>query len=647
MPAIVQRPLEKGPAFYVDPLKGDDARDGAAAQPWKTINHALRQLNPGDTLILRGGTYFENVYCAAAGTADKPITIRSFPGERAIIDGGMPVYQTNAAAWEPFAGGGEGEYVSTQTYRNIRDVVGLFADSNIGLQTYWDLESFRASDVFGDPRYLEHTGGGEALTGYCGPGLWYDKTTGLIHIRLAHTHLPPLDTYQYDNVNYTGETDPRKLPLVIAPFNSVPLYVDQAMHVRFQDIVVRGGAYKTVNLNFGVNIEFDRCSFYGGTYVVWAKSTGPLKMTNCGIYGMIPPWGFRSENILSVYSSYEYPPFLPDKKGYKHISRLPTHALLATEGGFEFETFYYPRNHHWEIANCEFADGHDGPYLSGYDIRFHHNWVDRTQDDGVYISSPSPGFTHSVYIHENYLSAGVSAIGAHGRGGPGGDIYIYRNIMDLRRPMHINRPTPKNPDGKFGLGHSVYFRHGKFLSGENLHFYQNTALIGGITYAGSMWDAGPGAKSRVFNNLVLYREGYPTRWVKAEVEGIDLQMDGNLHWALKVAAAASTNYFTARFALHPAGTNQNEVLAGWEIHSFSADPKLQVLQADWRTANDYRLLPGSAAIGKGVPLPKEYEDPLRPAWDSSPDIGALPSGTAPLRVGIDGRVTAGDLSVPK
>ena len=29
---------------------------------------------------------------------------------------------------------------------------------------------------------------------YCGPGLWYDRTTGHIHARLAHTHLPPPTT---------------------------------------------------------------------------------------------------------------------------------------------------------------------------------------------------------------------------------------------------------------------------------------------------------------------------------------------------------------------------------------------------------------------------------------------------------------------
>ena len=44
---------------------------------------------------------------------------------------------------------------------------------------------------------------------YCGPGVWYDRETGRIHARLSHTNSPaPV-------ANYRGETDPRKLPLVL------------------------------------------------------------------------------------------------------------------------------------------------------------------------------------------------------------------------------------------------------------------------------------------------------------------------------------------------------------------------------------------------------------------------------------------------
>jgi len=35
----------------------------------------------GDTLYLRAGSYFENIYCALTGTEKSQITIRSYPGD--------------------------------------------------------------------------------------------------------------------------------------------------------------------------------------------------------------------------------------------------------------------------------------------------------------------------------------------------------------------------------------------------------------------------------------------------------------------------------------------------------------------------------------------------------------------------------------
>jgi len=371
IPRVPDRPLSRGPKFFVDGAKGDDAGPGTKRKPWCTINRALKKLRPGDTLCLRGGTYFENVYCAVAGTKEKPITIRAYPGERVIIDGGIPEFQREpVAAWTPNPEGGEGESVSARAYPNIRDVVGLFGDSNIGLQTYWYLIDLRATGELwiNDEETM-------VKPVWCGPGLHYDKQTGRIHCRLAHTRLKLPEEAGHTVVNYTGETDPRRLPLVIAPFNSTPILVDQAMYVRFQDLVFRGGGYVTVDLRFGVGLEFDHCTIFAGSYGVWAKNTGPLKMTHCGVHGMIAPWMFRTENVMYSYSGTTYPPFVGEgpvaqeragdkrerpKRMRRHISRLPTHAILATPGGYEFETFYTPHNHDWDISYCEFTDSHDG-----------------------------------------------------------------------------------------------------------------------------------------------------------------------------------------------------------------------------------------------------------------------------------------------
>lgn len=111
-----------GRCFYIDP-DGADAGDGSFASPFRSPQAAVRRAGPGDVIYLRGGVYDDdnahdaaprvwadssqgtirgivsvaNVrlpswagatdYRVASGTEAAPIVVRSFPGERACIDG--------------------------------------------------------------------------------------------------------------------------------------------------------------------------------------------------------------------------------------------------------------------------------------------------------------------------------------------------------------------------------------------------------------------------------------------------------------------------------------------------------------------------------------------------------------------------------
>ena len=89
--------------YYVSP-SGSDLGTGTIDSPWQHIAYALcggsyhcpiKTTNPntpvaGDTLYLRGGTYYENnIYINNSGTAGSPITIKNYPGETPVIDGGF------------------------------------------------------------------------------------------------------------------------------------------------------------------------------------------------------------------------------------------------------------------------------------------------------------------------------------------------------------------------------------------------------------------------------------------------------------------------------------------------------------------------------------------------------------------------------
>jgi len=632
LPKPNSRAFAIGQGLFVDSARGNDSAAGSKEQPWRTINHALKQLKAGNTLYLRGGVYHENVYCAVAGTKDAPITVRGYPGERAIIDGGMPEFLNDSAhAWVPYPQGAPGEFRSAKAYGNIRDVVGLFGDTHIGLQTYWHAMDLRTANELwiDDPEKKIMV-----KPIYCGPGLFYDRQTGYIHCRLAHTHLDVLG-----KDNYRGETDPRKLPLIIAPFKSVPLFVDGAMHVRFQDLVIRGAGFNSVVLQTGINLEFDNVVIFCGSYGLRARSTGPLRFVNSAIHGMIPPWAWRDENGLYTYSPTYYDPFVPAPRptNERNIARLPTHAVLVTEGSYEFEIFYYPHNHDWEIAHSEFTDGHDGVYLSGSNIRFHHNWVDRMQDDGIYLSSPSQFFNREVHIYQNLLTRIFTAFACNSLGGPGGNVYVYRNIVDQRAGVPFNRPTPTEPRGRIFAGH-IFLTHGSDVRNiEAIHFYQNTFLtpLSNAGFAGRTWvSTVPGTRRSIFNNLCIYLNQYPDMLLTS-APAHDLQIDGNLHWCAAANAKPPNAFLEAVRKCAGSEKSKKNYAPGWAANDFVADPRLVSFSLDPTIAIDYRLKADSPAVGKGVVLPKNLPDPLRPIGSARPDIGALPPGAESLRVGRD------------
>jgi Right handed beta helix region len=74
--------------YYVSP-SGSDSNAGTSTAPWRTFSFATPKLRPGDTLILRNGTYGPlELNCAAGqlnGQAGQPITIKAENERQALI----------------------------------------------------------------------------------------------------------------------------------------------------------------------------------------------------------------------------------------------------------------------------------------------------------------------------------------------------------------------------------------------------------------------------------------------------------------------------------------------------------------------------------------------------------------------------------
>jgi len=76
--------------FYVDTnsQNSNDSNNGTLNAPWKTIQHAVDNAMPGDTVFIRKGTYYENIISQRSGNVTEGyIVFSAYPLETPVIDG--------------------------------------------------------------------------------------------------------------------------------------------------------------------------------------------------------------------------------------------------------------------------------------------------------------------------------------------------------------------------------------------------------------------------------------------------------------------------------------------------------------------------------------------------------------------------------
>ena len=75
-------------AIYYVAKSGSDTNNGSETHPWLTIQHAVDQVDGGDTVYVKSGVYNELVTFNRSGSqTDGYIVVQNAPGEAAVIDG--------------------------------------------------------------------------------------------------------------------------------------------------------------------------------------------------------------------------------------------------------------------------------------------------------------------------------------------------------------------------------------------------------------------------------------------------------------------------------------------------------------------------------------------------------------------------------
>ncbi len=602
LPAASARPLGTERQLFVDAARGDDANDGSEARPWKTVQHAARRVNPGETVVLRGGAYYEHVEWQASGTAGKPVTLRTHPGELAILDGGFrEFFESPVEAWEPVEGGAPGEFRSRKEYPGVERALGNFGDSWLPLYPYLRLIDLRAENEYWN------IGGklSDEKGVYCGPGLAVDPATRRIHVRLAHTKMEVPAGLRVTYRHYRGETDPRKLPLVVAGRPVPALRMAGARHVRVLDLVVRGATRKSLEIDGCEDVELDHVTVYGGQPALSVSGTARFRLLHSALRGLCAPWAFRTIKY-----------------------RGPAPYLFVARGGAR-------QNEDFEVAFSEFTDSHDFLLPSVKGFRFHHNLVDNHNDDGIYLSADPANVDLRVF--QNRIARCLTTFAFYGTYPVGNGVHIHRNVFDFRPPVHYHHPAEpgkESGDNQARIGGD----HGG-PTWEPMFAYHNTVLLdraGGWRTAAETWGGHTkGTVRRVFNNLFVQSNGMPALPFPAGDD--DFQSDGNLHWSLKEGPGFAGDFFAKHRASPLFAASRKRYPPGWAANDLFADPEFEAFDADWKKPTDLRLRPGSPAIDAGVPVPADWPDPLRANDPGKPDLGAIPAGVIPDRIGVDAR----------
>ena len=105
--------------YYVSTNGSDDAI-GSKEDPWQTIQHAIDEVKPGDTINVREGIYEELVNIEDIGDISKGwITIQAYEDEQVIIDG-TPIEVTGSKRAGFSLKDAEGIHIEKFEIRNIK-----------------------------------------------------------------------------------------------------------------------------------------------------------------------------------------------------------------------------------------------------------------------------------------------------------------------------------------------------------------------------------------------------------------------------------------------------------------------------------------------------------------------------------------------
>ncbi len=547
--------------FYVSPT-GNDSNDGSLENPWGTLRYAITQLLPGDVLHLREGHYYESdLTLSLRGTANAPITIQSYPGEQAVIDGGIPDFrqapQTPETGWELI----DPElqlYRSRQTFNPDAEFVGvwLLEDDPAQPQSTPEQVSIQLLE-YDSAENLESTNYGP-LNGlepiYVGPGIQL-RSDGHLYIRLVSNPGDMQDAAGNPIDPITANTDPNQNRLAIF-FAVTLLTLDGASYITFKDLTF-ANAHTLIDARNGANhITLSDCHMHYGTRALLLRDSisdvYKWEISSCDFNNGVPHYVYwtdvknRGVDVTEAYPEFQSTAItgpMRDFEIHHNLFRNAFDAVTVTEGS------------------------------SG--VRIFENIIANTLDDAINLSK---GISNVEVAHNMlwHVFGGISILSSNAQAGP---VYIHHNVIDNSAYHRGGRPGnyraqnwPVWTIGSPFPDHDNGDKHGWWK------FYNNTVITREDN--GHLWSAaGPSnvtgnPEKAVLNNIfyVLPESEVGRVIFRNEHVTSGSRYDGNVFYRSSVATLPLFSDFGDGGRYYSLQEFQSHSGTGWELHGLQVEP---------------------------------------------------------------------------
>lgn len=410
-----------------------DGKPGAA--PFQSIQSALDQAQPGDTVRVAPGVYHEHLRFKTGGTAEQPIILEGQDG--AILDGSVE----GKLDWKPADDIAPGVY---------RAPVGFFpytvtADGKM----ITTLDEKRTDPALEHPardnlRWPSIFKGGTGEAGWSGVRAltMYRKKEGDLLIK------------------FRKNLDPRTMAITVSPKDPAILITGGVNHCVIRGLTIRNAAYG-VRIEGAKGILVEKCKIGPADYAVHMEA----KTSNCIIrhnemtmapYSGADPWragswdNWQAHKNAGFYDRYAVRAsetkdcVIHDNFIYDHWDGIQTGwpGALEDNGGMN-------------IYNNVFSNIFDDAMeTSGgqKNNRWHNNFVEKARI-GIRIKNPDQG---PLYIYENIFVGNKSdmVIWSSGKSYSPAEVWVYHNTCTSDVSVGTN------------------YAQGKAAT-ENYHFYNN------------------------------------------------------------------------------------------------------------------------------------------------------------------------------